>query len=126
MAPSRICTLVTVTVRPMLSSRPVPFLSNPKFAVVYQSVCHGRAEPGTIAYRAPCGLSPSATPSGPKALASCTASCTAGGGFGVALGVGVTAADSVAAGVAAAGVGAAGDDGAGDPSATAGPTVGAA
>src|SRR5258708_2967507 len=39
--PSRIRRLVTVTRRPMSSSRPVPDLSMPNLAVAYQSVCPG-------------------------------------------------------------------------------------
>src|SRR5262249_53223889 len=61
--------LLIVTRRPMSSSSPVPFLSRPKSAVAYHWLCHGSDERRVIANAALCGLSPSASPSGPKASA---------------------------------------------------------
>src|SRR5215472_13715118 len=58
-----------VTRRPMSSSSPVPCLSSPKSAVAYHWLCHGSGERRLIANAALCGLSPSASPSGPKASA---------------------------------------------------------
>src|SRR6516165_2034710 len=84
--PSRMVTLVAVTVRPRSSSRPVPVCRLPKCAVVYQEVCHGVAGSPDSASEAFCELSPSEVPLGPKAaaltgfrLVSGTAVATGGG-----------------------------------------------
>src|SRR5215469_12490940 len=67
--PSRIVTLVAVTVRPRSSSRPVPSCKLPNCAVVYQEVCHGVAGSPDSASEAFCALSPSEVPLGPNAAA---------------------------------------------------------
>src|SRR6185437_8786547 len=67
--PSRIVTLVAVTARPSLSSRPVPRCRLPKRAVVYQSVRHGVAGFPESARAARRGLSPRDGPPGPYAVA---------------------------------------------------------
>src|SRR6516165_3082993 len=67
--PSRMVTLVAVTVRPRSSNRPVPSCRLPNCAVVYQEVCHGVAGSPDSASEAFCALSPSEVPLGPNAAA---------------------------------------------------------
>src|SRR5580693_1776161 len=95
--PRSMRTVVAVTAEPMSSSSPVPCSSWPNSAFVYQSVCHGCAEPERTGSIALPGLSPSAVPSGPNASAAETVSGLTGagrtagffaGGAGAALGAG--------------------------------------
>src|SRR5271165_1148958 len=103
--PSVSLTVVTVTVRPMSRSKPVPVFRSPKFGVAYQSVSQPAA--GSARTRAAfCGLSPSAVPLGPNATAVTGAIVRGRGGTGVrvvAAAVGVASVTvAVAVAVAAA------------------------
>jgi hypothetical protein len=76
--PSRIVTLVAVTVRGRVRSSPVPCFRLPNDALVYQSVRHG--EPGSpdSACEALPELSPSPVPPGPTAVTLDGVTCFAG------------------------------------------------
>src|SRR5438132_9863107 len=67
--PSVIRAAVIVTGRPMSTSRPVPGYRFPKWALVYQSVCHAVAGLASIARRARSPLSPWPAPEAPNAAA---------------------------------------------------------
>src|ERR1700727_815236 len=92
-------TLVIVAWWPRVTSRPVPDLSIPNFAVVYQLVDHGSDGLPAIALAAPDGLSPSPSPPGPNASAAATGRSVTGWLTCGLAGVGVT--DGLAVGFAA-------------------------
>src|SRR6516165_6822802 len=92
--PSRMVTLVAVTVRPRSSSKPVPVCRLPNCAVVYQEVCHGVAGLPDSASEAFCGLSPSEVPLGPNAAALTGFSLVSGIPVGARLGLAGLEADA--------------------------------
>src|ERR1700722_13688386 len=71
-------TLLTVTLLPRSSSRPVPCLSIPNVGETYHWVAHGCVALAVIASLAVLGLSPSETPSGPNAATDATESVVTG------------------------------------------------
>src|SRR5215510_16611840 len=86
----------------MSSSSPVPCLSRPKSAVAYHWLRHGSGERRVITNAALCGLSPSASPSGPKALAIALGSGLMGAGAFLGFGALVAFGAADALGTAAA------------------------
>src|ERR1700735_948482 len=92
-------TRVIVAWWPRVTSRPVPDLSIPNFAVVYQLVDHGSRGLLAIALAAPDGLSPSPSPPGPNASAAASGRSVTGWLTCGRAGVGL--ADGLAVGFAA-------------------------
>src|ERR1700722_12743386 len=95
-------TLVMVDWWSRVTSRPVPDLSIPNFAVVYQLVDQGSDESLSIAWPAADALSPSPSPPGPNASAAASVrSVTGWGTCGRWVGVGLAVADGLGVGFAA-------------------------